>query len=261
MNIRKWTWNFMEGRAGGGRLGNWFESFILTVILLNVIAVIIGSVESIQKRCGFWLDGFELISVIIFTVEYLARLWSCVSDSRFQGAIRGRIKHSLGIISIIDLLAILPFYLPFVGIDLRSLRILRLLRILRIARLGRYYNSLKIIKHVLYHNRRELIMTFALLFTLLVFASTLLHCCENTAQPEIFSSIPATMWWAVTTVTTVGYGDMCPITPAGKLCAGLISILGIITFALPTGIIGAGFVQEVQERQKSRKCPHCGKEL
>ena len=164
--------------------------------------------------------------------------------------------------SIIDLLAILPFYLPFFGIDLRSFRVLRLLRIFRIAKVGRYYSSLNLIKHVFQNKREELILTSVLMVLLLIVSSSLLYYCENAVQPDAFSSIPATMWWAVATLTTVGYGDMYPVTFMGKLCASVIAVLGIGMFALPTGILGAEFVETIQKHKKQKKiCPHCGKEL
>jgi voltage-gated potassium channel len=165
--------------------------------------------------------------------------------------------------AIIDLVAILPFYLPLVGIDLRSLRVLRLLRILRIAKVGRYYSSLNLIKHVFQAKKEELVLTSAMMGLLLVVSSSLLYYCESAVQPDAFSSIPATMWWAVATLTTVGYGDMYPVTLLGRLLAGTIAILGIGMFALPTGILGAGFVEAIQKQKKElvQRCPHCGKEF
>lgn len=261
MRIRKRTWEIVEAAKAGDTASRTFDIAILTLIFLNVIAVIIGSVQSVQESWGAFLNVFEIVSVVVFTAEYLARLVSCTVDPRFKGRIRGRIRHVFQAMSIIDLLAILPFYLPFLGIDLRSLRVLRLLRIVRVAKVGRYYSSLNLIKHVLQSKKEELILTSALMGLLLVVASSLLYYCENAVQPDAFSSIPATMWWAVATLTTVGYGDMYPVTLMGKLCASIIAILGIGMFALPTGIIGAGFVEAIQKKKGQHVCPHCGKEL
>ena len=235
-----------------------FDISILALIFLNVIAVIIGSVQSIQDQWGAFLDVFEIVSVVVFTVEYLARLWSCTTDPRYSGAFWGPTRHAMQAMSIIDLLAILPFYLPFLGIDLRSLRVLRLLRVFRIAKVGRYYSSLSLIKRVFQSKKEELVLTSALMGLLLVVSSSLLYYCENAVQPDAFSSIPATMWWAVATLTTVGYGDIYPITVMGKLCASIIAILGIGMFALPTGILGAGFVEAFQKVKGGAVCPHCG---
>jgi len=249
--------------GAGDRASRVFDITILTLIFLNALAVVIGSVQAVQKRWGLLLEVFEIVSVVVFTMEYLARLWSCTADPRFSGPIGGRIRHAFRAMSIVDLLAILPFYLPFLGVDLRSLRALRLLRVFRVAKVGRYYSSLTLIKRVLQNKREELVLTSSLMGILLVVSSSVLYYCENSVQPDAFSSIPATMWWAVATLTTVGYGDMYPVTLIGKLCASVIAILGIGMFALPTGILGAGFVEVLQEKKRKRqqRCPHCGKEL
>jgi voltage-gated potassium channel len=262
MKIRRRTWEIVEVAKPGDIASRVFDISILTLIFLNVLAVIVGSVPSVQERYATFLDVFETVSVMIFTVEYLARVWSCTADSRFARPIIGRIRFSVRPMPVVDLLAIVPFYLPFLGVDLRSLRVLRLLRILRVAKVGRYYSSLDLIQRVLKAKKEELILTFALMALLLVVSSSVLYYCENTAQPDDFSSIPAAMWWAVSTLTTVGYGDMYPVTSLGKICACIIAVLGIGMFALPTGILGAGFVEEVQKsREAPKRCPHCGKEL
>jgi len=261
MITRKRTWEIVEAANAGDTASRVFDIAILALIFLNTVAVIIGSVQSIQERWCVFLNVFEVVSVVLFTVEYLARLWSCTVDPRFEGRIGGRMRHAFQAMSIIDLLAILPFYLPFVGIDLRSLRVLRLLRVLRVAKVGRYYSSLKVIKHVFKEKKEELVLTSALMGLLLVVSSSLLYYCENRTRPDAFSSIPATMWWSVATLTTVGYGDMYPVTVMGKLCASVIAILGIGMFALPTGILGAGFVEQMQKEKAQEICPHCGKKL
>jgi voltage-gated potassium channel len=261
VSIRKRTWEIVEAAKAGDTPSRVFDISILALIFLNVIAVIIGSVQSVQERWGAFLSVFEIVSVAIFTVEYVARLWACTVDPQYKGRIRGRVRLALRAMSVIDLLAILPFYLPFLGIDLRSLRVLRLLRILRVAKVGRYYASFNLIKHVVHSKKEELVLTSALMGLLLVVSSSLLYYCESGAQPDVFSSIPATMWWSVATLTTVGYGDMYPVTTMGKFCASVIAILGIGMFALPTGILGAGFVEAIQKKKGHQVCPHCGKEL
>ena len=262
MNLRKRVWEIVEAAKDGDRASRVFDIFIIVLIFFNVVAVVAGSVPAVEKRWGTILDIFETVSVVVFTVEYCCRIWSCTVVHRFKGVIRGRIRYAIQAMPLIDLLAILPFYLPFIGIDLRSLRVLRLLRVFRIAKVGRYYSSLGLIKRVFRQKREELLLATAMMGLLLVVSSSVLYYCENGSQPDTFSSIPATMWWAVATLTTVGYGDICPITLAGKICAGIISILGIGMFALPTGILGAGFVEEIQRCKEAEKvCPHCGKKL
>ncbi|MEZ5940094.1 MAG: ion transporter [Planctomycetaceae bacterium] len=261
MTIQERTWEIVEAGKPSDTASRVFDITILTLILLNVIASIAGTVQSIHERWGESLEVFEAISVVVFTFEYLVRMWSCVTSPRFRRPVSGRIWHSVQPMSIIDLLAILPFYLPFVGIDLRSLRVLRLFRIFRVAKIGRYYSTLNVITDVIRSKREELVLTSILMSFLLVVSASLLYYCENAAQPELFSSIPATMWWSVTTLTSVGYGDMYPVTVLGKICASVIAILGIGMFALPTGILGAGFIEAIAKKKDQQVCPHCGKEL
>lgn len=252
----------MEAAKPGDIASRLFDVVIVTVIALNVIAVVMGSVPSIQLRWGKYLEVFERVSVLLFSLEYIARLWSCTADPRFAGAIRGRLRCALSPMVIIDLLAILPFYVPFITGDLRALRVLRMLRIFRVFKLGRYWSSLMVIRDAIRAKKEELILTLVMMMLLLVVAATLLYYCENEAQPNAFSSIPAAMWWAIATLTTVGYGDIYPITVPGRLLGGVVAIMGILMFALPTGILGAAFVEAVQKKKQSpRRCPHCGKLL
>jgi voltage-gated potassium channel len=263
MSIRKRAWQIVDIAKPGDKVSHAFDIALLSLIFLNVLAVIAGSVVYLQERWGRFLYVFEVFSVIVFTIEYITRLWSCTIDTRFREPIRGRIRYGLQGMSIVDLLSILPFYLPFLGIDLRSLRVLRMLRIIRIAKVGRYYTSLNIIRDVFRAKKEELLLTLGLMGLLLVVASSVLYYCENTAQPDKFSSIPATMWVSIITMTTVGYGDMYPVTMLGKFFGSLIAILGIGMFALPTAILGSGFLDVLQNRKKetAQICPHCGKKI
>lgn len=256
MITRQRVWRIVELAKPGDKASRYFDISLLSLILLNVIAMILGSVKSIEHRWASLLNGFELVSVLIFSFEYVARLWSCTADSQYRDPIRGPMRLAVRPMLVIDLLAILPFYLTFLGIDLRSLRILRLMRV---AKMGRYYASLRIIEEVFRSKREQLILTASIMSMLLIVSSSLLYFCENGVQPDAFSSIPATMWWAVATLTTVGYGDMYPVTLLGKLFASVVAVLGIGMFALPTGILGAGFLEAVQRRKVKDVCPHCGK--
>lgn len=260
--LRERTWEIVEVAKLGDVPSRVFDIGMLSLIFFNVIAVIVGSVQSVQARFGAFLSWFELVSVVTFSIEYVARLWSCTVDDRFQRGFGSRVYFALRPMSVIDLLAVLPFYLPLVGMDLRALRVLRLFRILRVAKAGRYYSSLTLIKQVFRSKKEELILTSALMAVLLIMSSSVLYYVENDVQPEAFSSIPATMWWAVATLTTVGYGDMYPLTVLGRIFAGVIAILGVGMFALPTGILGAGFVEAIQQAKNSLNvCPHCGEFL
>lgn len=240
-----------------------FDIFIIVLIFLNIVAVILHSIKSIALRFPSFFDNFEYFSIAVFTFEYLIRLWSCTANPKYRRPILGRLKLIFSPLALIDLIAILPFYLPLLlPIDLRFLRALRLLRIFRIAKIGRYSESLHLFGRVFKSRRTELGLSFFLILILLVISSSFLYFVEEKAQPEVFKSIPAAMWWGVVTLTTVGYGDIYPITTFGKIFSSFISILGIAFFALPAGILSAGFIEELQtKRGKGKFCPHCGKPL
>lgn len=232
-----------------------FDMFITTLILLNVAAVIIETVDSIHDSYGVYLQYFEVFSVIIFSIEYLIRLWACTVIDKYKHPILGRLKYMLSVAAIIDLLAILPFYLPFVlnHSDGRMIRILRLMRLFRIFKLGRYSQALSLITDVVKKRKDELIVTLTLLIVMLIFASTLMYYIEYEPGKPGFQSIPETMWWGVATLTTVGYGDVYPVTALGKLLGAAIAIMGVGLFALPAGIVAAGFESELRNRKKKDK--------
>lgn len=236
---------------------------IAVLILLNVVALVLESEPDLAARYGrgfFWL---EAVSVAIFTLEYLLRLWSCVENPELRGnALTARLRWATSLLALVDLAAILPFYLPmFLPMDLRALRILRLLRIARVFKMGRYSESVRLFAGVFRARRRELTVSAALTATLLVMASSLMYGFEHDAQPEVFSSIPATMWWGVVTLTTVGYGDAIPVTWPGRVLSGLVAVLGVGLFAIPAGILASGFSEAMRREAAGRRCPHCGEEL
>ncbi len=238
------------------------NSFIIILILLNVIAVMLETVHSIHEEYKELFRIFDLVSVIIFTVEYVLRVWSCTLNQKYKHGLHGRLRYMLSTFALIDLLAILPFYIHIVvGLDLRVLRILRLLRFLRLFRLTAYMKAAKMVKNVFTTRVNELKLSIVLILFLIIIASSLLYFAEHNAQPAVFSSIPATLWWAVVTVTSVGYGDMIPITVTGKVLTGVITLFGLAFFALPAGIITAGFMEEIRKskNKKVHECPHCGK--
>ncbi len=273
MRLRRRLWEILEDHGSEDRIGTSIDLFLMTLITANVAAVILETVEPVRAavpRLFFW---FEVISVVVFSVEYIGRLWAARENPRYRGAVIGRLRFAATPMAVIDLLAVLPFYLPFLGIDLRFMRALRLLRIFRLAKLGRYVGVLGLFRAVLTNKREELVMTTFVLALLLVITSSLMYYVEGSVQPEAFSSIPATMWWAAATLTTVGYGDIYPMTALGRVLGGFVAVLGIGLFALPTAILGSGFVEELERRRRerggeesseatpARVCPHCGKEL
>jgi voltage-gated potassium channel len=240
------------------------NAFIIILIILNVTAVMLETVPSIHEPYAEFFHVFDLVSVIIFTIEYVLRVWSSNHDPRYSHSFHGRLRYMLSTDALIDLLAILPFYVHiFVGFDLRVIRIFRLLRFLRLFRLTAYMRSAQMVKNVFTTRANELKLSLVLILFFITIASCLLYFAEHNAQPKVFSSIPATFWWAVVTATSVGYGDMVPITAFGKTLSGMISLLGLAVFALPAGIITAGFLEEIRKIKKPKvhNCPHCGMPL
>lgn len=177
----------------------------------------------------------------------------------------GRIKYAFSLMAIVDLLAILPAFLPMIfPVDLRVLRFLRTFRLFRLFKMSRYVESLDKLDDVVRSRKEELLVTVVMIVMMLIFASSLMYLVENEAQPDKFPNIPSAMWWGVATLTTVGYGDVFPVTPLGKILGAFIAFLGIGMFALPTGILASGFAEEIARKKlvhSDCQCPHCGKDI
>lgn len=225
------------------------DTFIVGLVVANIFAFMLSTVPQIEAKYGAQLELFEIFSVLIFTVEYVARIWAAAEFpfARDEPTWKTRLKYALRPLQLIDLLVILPFYLSFLfAIDLRMLRILRLFRLLKLAR---YSPAMQSLVAVINNERRALAGALLLMICLLLFASTGIYFVEHKAQPEVFGSVPASMWWAIATLTTVGYGDVTPITTLGKMFGGLVMIFGLGMFALPIGIMATGFSQESHRRE------------
>ena len=250
-------------------INSYFQKFIYALIILNVFSLILASYKEIYLQYQFFFETFENFSVIIFTLEYLFRLFTADLEYIDGSTFSKRIKFTFSVFGLIDLFAILPFFLPLIfPFDLRVLRILRLFRLLRIFKLGRLSKSLQTITSVLKESKSELSITLFVAFILLILSSTLMYYVENEAQPDKFENIGQSLWWSVATLTTVGYGDIYPITGLGKILSSIIAIIGIGFIALPTGIISSAFINKIQsekefkkEFKKECKCPKCGNEF
>ncbi len=260
--MKRRVYEVLSAAGPAGKLSRAFDVVLLTVITLNIAAMILETVEpcyNLAPRFFAWIEG---VSVLLFSIEYILRVWSSTASDRYRSPVTGRLRFMLTPLAVVDLLAILPFYLPFLGVDLRSFRAVRLFRAVRILKLGRYSKAMQVIGRILASRAPELLTTLSILLVLMLLSASLMYYAERDAQPDSFSSIPAAMWWAIATLSTVGYGDVYPLTPVGKLLAAMIALLGIGMFAMPTGILGAAFVDELQRARTSlRKCPHCGREL
>lgn len=240
--VRRRAYELFEPRLGG-RAGRSVDWAILVLIAVNVTAVMLETVDPIFERFAATFHWLEVVSVTIFTVEYVARVWSAVEAAEYSHPIRGRLRFAMKFLVMIDLLAILPFYLAALGIglDLRFLRALRLVRLFRLLKLARYSTALERFVEVLKERREKLVIAFSANLVLLLVASSAMYLVEHPAQPDAFPSIPETMWWGVITLTTVGYGDVVPATALGQLVGAVVAILGIGMFALPAALIATGF--------------------
>jgi voltage-gated potassium channel len=262
--LRKMTYNLLEPAVSGSVAAKAIEWILIFLIFFNIVAIIAESVDSINAQYAHYFDPIEHFSVIIFTIEYILRIWTSVENPRFR---HSRVRYLSSGMAIIDLLSILPFYLDFifgfVPIDLLFLRMIRLFRLFRLLKIARYLKALNIMQAVLRERKEQILVSVMFILFLLVIVSTIMFYVENEAQPEAFSSIPATMWWGIATLTTVGYGDMIPVTPFGKLLGGMIAVLGIGLVALPAGIFSSGLTEYMYgAKNKTKKnCPHCGGEL
>ncbi len=239
-----------------------FQIFMVALISVNVLVVIIETEDVVAEQFKHFFYPFEVISVTIFTIEYIGRILVCSSDPKYQGKKLARVRFILTPMMLVDLLAILPFFLPFFVTDLRFIRIIRLFRLFRLFKLARYSEPLQTLGEVLKAKSGDLAVSFFVLFIVLIFASSLMYYVEHEAQPESFSSIPASMWWGVITLTTIGYGDAYPVTTAGKVLAAGIAILGIAVYAIPTGIMASAFSEQIHKKRREKNtCPHCGKAI
>jgi voltage-gated potassium channel len=221
---------------------------LILLIFANVAAVVLETVESFAKSYAGFFHWFEIVSVTIFLVEYLLRLYACTAGPReqFHHPVWGRIRHAFTLLAIVDLLAILPlFFLLLFGLDFGSLRLLRILRVLKLMR---YSPAMATLGRVVYNERKGLFGALVILLVLLLLSATTVYYLEREGQPKTFGSIPDSMWWAMAALTTVGYGDVTPVTPLGRVIAGFVAILGIGAIALPTGIIASAFIEEAKRR-------------
>ncbi|QCE42660.1 ion transporter [Psychroserpens sp. NJDZ02] len=264
MSLKKKIAKYFDDEKGNAKGEDLLDYFISVLILINVLAIILESYKEIYTTYKTFFTLLELFTIIVFSIEYVVRVW--VSDLIYPtlSPTRARLKYVFSFMGLVDLASILPFYLPFiVTLDLRIVRLLRLFRLLRVLKLNRNFKSLAVIRSVIVKTKNEILVSAILVFILLIIASTLMFYIENKAQPEAFENIGQSLWWAVATLTTVGYGDIYPITGLGKIMSAVIALLGIGFVALPTGIISSAYIEEIRSQKQSEKCvcPHCHKEI
>lgn len=246
-SMRRTVYRLLENAEDNDAASRMVDLCLVTLISLSVVAVILESVPSIAASHGFALDWFEVFAVSVFTVELCLRTWASVESDPEAHPVTQRLRFLVSFHAIVDLLSILPFYLLTWGlIGAADMRFLRAIRLLRILKLTRYFSALNILLVTVRENSKALAASFMILVTIMLLAASGMYYFERAAQPEDFGSIPAAMWFAFATLTTVGYGDVTPITVGGKIFGALIAVVGIGMVALPTSILASGYSEQLR---------------
>jgi voltage-gated potassium channel len=246
--LRRRVYAVLEQGDEAGDLSVSLNRFLIVLIVATLTATVIESVPDMAKTYAVPLSLVEWTATLIFSLEYAARLWSATEHPRLKGhgALFGRMRFALSVPGLIDLAAILPFWLSiFIASDFRVLLVLRLVRFFKLTR---YSPAMRSLLDALYAERRALAGCFVILFGTALIAAALMHLAERTAQPDRFGTIPEALWWAIVTLGTIGYGDVVPITPLGRILAGMTIFAGLLMMALPVGIFASAFANEIHRR-------------
>lgn len=246
-SLRKRIWEILEKGSSNDKVSFYTDIFLITLIIFNIIAVLLETVDSIYSKYALKFLIFERFSTAVFLIEYILRIWVCVEEKIKNNKLITRLKYASTWPAIIDLLAVLSGLLPMIfEVDLRILRALRMLRLLKFSR---YFKVMNLLLGVLKEEKQSFLAAMFLLTIAMLIASTGIYIFEKDAQPDKFSSIPEAMWWAIATLTTIGYGDVTPVTGMGKFFGAIIAIIGIGVVALPSGILASGFTDQLKRRQ------------
>ena len=246
--LRERIFRIIEVAEIGDLPSHRFDIFIIMIIAINISAVIISSIAEFHIQYATWLHILAYISAALFTVEYLTRIWTCVDhpSGNYHHPFTGRLKYLFSPLMLADLLALLPFYIfLFPAFDLRILRLLRLLVMLRLTH---YSDALHVLATIIRRESKTFAAIFLVIVSLLLLVSYFIYLIERHVQPNAFASIPEAMWWTISTLTTVGYGDVVPVTTMGKVFGMIVMLIGIGMFAIPTGILVSAFSQEMKRK-------------
>ncbi|MCQ8878150.1 ion transporter [Pseudoalteromonas shioyasakiensis] len=249
--LRKRTALLLEGNGEYTKAGHILDIFLITLIMINVIAIVLESIVNLAQTYTYEFLMLEIVSVSIFAIEYGLRLWSCVDRTEYKSMatsnFKRRIKFIFSPLALIDLLAILPTLLMFfIAFDLRFLRVFRLLRVFKLTR---YSRAMQLLLQSFRDESSSLMAAFFIMAVVLILASCGIYLIEHDIQPDKFGSIPAAMWWAMATLTTVGYGDVVPVTPLGRFFGGVITLLSMGMVAIPTGLLASSFSEQLRKRR------------
>jgi voltage-gated potassium channel len=242
------TYEILEQARQEDPWARWTHIVLVAVIIASVIAAVFETVPALADRYKAFFSAIEAVSVMVFLSEYVLRLWSCVEypPLRHMKPWKARLTYARTAGAIVDLLTILPFLVALTGAaDMRALAIFRLVRFLKLAR---YSPGIRSLAEAVYTERRALVACLVILGALVIATASVMHLVESSAQPDRFGTIPDAMWWAIVTLTTVGYGDVVPITPQGKVVAALTALLGLVMLALPVGIVATAFSEVIHRR-------------
>ena len=250
--IKKRTFEIIEKAEKGDIASIIFDAFIMLLICVNSLSVFIETFQ-ISAKFQRVLYKIEFFSIIIFSIEYILRVWTAEFLYENISHFKARIKYISSFMALIDLFAILPFYIPFlIKVDLRVLRMLRLIRLSRIIKVNRYTKALYKVLDVVRKKSSELISAIFMLSLLMLISSILIYYIESPAQPEVYTNALSGLWWSIAIFTSVWLGDIYPITTAGKILCGLMAIFGVAIIAVPTGIISSGFVEDSSDDDDER---------
>ncbi len=231
-----------------GTFHRFLSGFLIILIFSSSIGLVLTTEPSIEQRYGYILWLYEAFASFVFMVEYILRIWSCPEEYRQQGVFRCRLRYITSFMGLVDLLSFLPFFLML--FDWAQTPQLMLVQLLRLLKLTRYSVAFDLLADVLRDEAESLLVSVMLMFIILIFASVGIFIFEHDVQPAAFGSIPKAMWWAIVTLTTVGYGDVTPITVQGKIFATFITIAGVGLVSLPAGIIASGFTEQLRLRRE-----------
>lgn len=246
---RKRVYDILEIARPGDTASRIVDIVLICLIFLNVILVMADTFElpPVIATAAGWVEN---VSVVIFSVEYILRVWTASEMFPELSPFRARLKYIRSFQALIDLISLLPYFVTFISANLIVLRMFKVLRLLRVFKVNRYTNALRDIGMVFKKKASQLISSMFVVAFLMVIASVLMYDAEHDAQPDKFDNALSGMWWAIATLTTVGYGDIYPITVMGKIMSAVIALLGIGLVAVPTGIITAGFSEQIAEKNK-----------
>lgn len=266
MNLMKQIYTLIDGDVESNKYSRAYNVFSSSLIVVSVLLIVLQSYKEINNTFGWFIHATEGVVVVFFTFEYLLRLITSSYQYPDKNKALAIFLFVFSFMGLVDLLSILPFYAPLVfSGNLTFLRVLRLFRLLRIFKLLRYSDSLAMFGRAIKRVRSELISTLFITFIVLLLSANLMYVAENQAQPDSFANMGEALWWAVATLTTVGYGDVYPITGIGKILSGFMAIVGIGIVAIPTGLLSSSFMSEIEDKRNKNKsdkvCPKCGEDI